>query len=318
MPAPRLAAPFHSRRCRHEPSDRSRRSRVARQRHSVGEQERGPAGAVRDPAHRPADRAAPRARHHRRAQAARRSSASSAPTSTSISPRGTLRLRHGDTLDAAACACPPACARRSCWCRRCCTASAAPGSRTRSTAARSARARSIRTSTSSSPSAPRSRSSAARRRSGAARRFVASDHWLDYASVTTSENFILCAALARGRSPLVNAACEPHVQEFCAFLGLMGAHIAGAGTLAPAGRRQRRARRRRIHLRRRLPRGRDLPRPRRDQRRRRRRAQRRVGAVPAARPHLRQVRRRARAPRRLQLGACQRRAQGQAAAHAIG
>jgi UDP-N-acetylglucosamine 1-carboxyvinyltransferase len=64
----------------------------------------------------------------------------------------------------------------------------------------------------------------------AARRFVASDHWLDYASVTTSENFILCAALARGRSCLVNAACEPHVQEFCAFLGLMGAHIAGAGS----------------------------------------------------------------------------------------
>jgi UDP-N-acetylglucosamine 1-carboxyvinyltransferase len=64
----------------------------------------------------------------------------------------------------------------------------------------------------------------------ATRRFVASDHWLDYASVTTSENFILCAALARGRSCLVNAACEPHVQEFCTFLGLMGARIAGAGS----------------------------------------------------------------------------------------
>ena len=64
----------------------------------------------------------------------------------------------------------------------------------------------------------------------APRRFVASDHWLDYASVTTSENFVLCAALARGRSSLVNAACEPHVQEFCAFLSLMGARIAGAGS----------------------------------------------------------------------------------------
>ncbi|HEV7578585.1 MAG TPA: UDP-N-acetylglucosamine 1-carboxyvinyltransferase [Caldimonas sp.] len=64
----------------------------------------------------------------------------------------------------------------------------------------------------------------------APRRFAASDHWLDYASVTTTENFVLCAALARGRSQLVNAACEPHVQEFCAFLGLMGARIAGSGS----------------------------------------------------------------------------------------
>jgi UDP-N-acetylglucosamine 1-carboxyvinyltransferase len=64
----------------------------------------------------------------------------------------------------------------------------------------------------------------------APRRFAASDHWLDYASVTTTENFVLCAAVARGRSQLVNAACEPHVQELCAFLALMGARIAGAGS----------------------------------------------------------------------------------------
>ena len=64
----------------------------------------------------------------------------------------------------------------------------------------------------------------------AARRLVASRHWLDYASVTTTENFVLCAALAPGRSTLVNAACEPHVQEFCAFLAQMGARIAGAGS----------------------------------------------------------------------------------------
>ena len=64
----------------------------------------------------------------------------------------------------------------------------------------------------------------------APRRFAASEHWLDYASVTTTENFVLCAVVARGRSQLTNAACEPHVQEFCAFLGLMGAHIVGAGS----------------------------------------------------------------------------------------
>ena len=55
-------------------------------------------------------------------------------------------------------------------------------------------------------------------------------HWLDYASVTTTENFVLCAVLARGRSTLVNAACEPHVQEFCRFLISLGARIDGVGT----------------------------------------------------------------------------------------
>ena len=64
----------------------------------------------------------------------------------------------------------------------------------------------------------------------APRRFAASDHWPDYASVTTTENFVLCAVTARGHSRLVNAACEPHVQEFCTFLGLMGARIAGGGS----------------------------------------------------------------------------------------
>jgi UDP-N-acetylglucosamine 1-carboxyvinyltransferase len=64
----------------------------------------------------------------------------------------------------------------------------------------------------------------------APRRFAAVDHWLDYVSVTTTENFVLCAVVANGRSRLVNAACEPHVQEFCAFLRLMGARIEGIGS----------------------------------------------------------------------------------------
>ena len=56
------------------------------------------------------------------------------------------------------------------------------------------------------------------------------DHWLDYASVTTTENFVLCAALASGTSTLTNAAAEPHVQEFCRFLNGLGARIDGIGT----------------------------------------------------------------------------------------
>jgi UDP-N-acetylglucosamine 1-carboxyvinyltransferase len=58
----------------------------------------------------------------------------------------------------------------------------------------------------------------------------ATTHWLDYASVTTTENFVLCAVLAQGRSTLTNAACEPHVQEFCRFLTMLGARIDGIGT----------------------------------------------------------------------------------------
>jgi UDP-N-acetylglucosamine 1-carboxyvinyltransferase len=56
------------------------------------------------------------------------------------------------------------------------------------------------------------------------------DHWLDYASVTTTENFVLCAVAAPGQSTLTNAACEPHVQEFCRFMVQMGARIEGIGT----------------------------------------------------------------------------------------
>ncbi|MFI4976002.1 MAG: UDP-N-acetylglucosamine 1-carboxyvinyltransferase [Caulobacterales bacterium] len=62
------------------------------------------------------------------------------------------------------------------------------------------------------------------------RPFAAASHWLDYASVTTTENFVLCAATAEGTSTLTNAASEPHVQEFCRFLISMGAKIEGVGT----------------------------------------------------------------------------------------
>ena len=64
----------------------------------------------------------------------------------------------------------------------------------------------------------------------AARPCKGTDHWLEYASVTTTENFVMSAVLARGRSRLVNAACEPHVQEFCRFLSRLGARIAGCGS----------------------------------------------------------------------------------------
>jgi len=61
-------------------------------------------------------------------------------------------------------------------------------------------------------------------------RLRANRHWLDYASVTTTENFVLCATLAAGESVLTNAASEPHVQALCDFLVMLGARIEGRGT----------------------------------------------------------------------------------------
>ncbi len=53
---------------------------------------------------------------------------------------------------------------------------------------------------------------------------------LDEASVTATENLVMAAVLAPGRTTLFNAACEPHVQDLCRMLNAMGAHIAGIGT----------------------------------------------------------------------------------------
>jgi UDP-N-acetylglucosamine 1-carboxyvinyltransferase len=60
--------------------------------------------------------------------------------------------------------------------------------------------------------------------------FRGARHWLDYMSVTVTENFAMAAALAKGSSTLINAASEPHVQDLCAALVAMGAKIKGLGT----------------------------------------------------------------------------------------
>jgi UDP-N-acetylglucosamine 1-carboxyvinyltransferase len=53
---------------------------------------------------------------------------------------------------------------------------------------------------------------------------------LDEASVTATENTIMAAVSAPGETVLYNAACEPHVQDLCRFLGRLGAKIDGIGT----------------------------------------------------------------------------------------
>ncbi|MGH3022170.1 MAG: UDP-N-acetylglucosamine 1-carboxyvinyltransferase [Gaiellaceae bacterium] len=54
--------------------------------------------------------------------------------------------------------------------------------------------------------------------------------FLDEASVTGTENAVMAAVLARGETTIVNAACEPHVQDLCHFLVSLGAQIRGIGS----------------------------------------------------------------------------------------
>ncbi|HOO98440.1 MAG TPA: UDP-N-acetylglucosamine 1-carboxyvinyltransferase [Bacteroidales bacterium] len=53
---------------------------------------------------------------------------------------------------------------------------------------------------------------------------------LDEASVTGTANIIMAAVLARGRTTIYNAACEPYIQQLCKMLTSMGAKIEGIGS----------------------------------------------------------------------------------------
>ena len=59
---------------------------------------------------------------------------------------------------------------------------------------------------------------------------VGNEILLDEASVTATENAIMAAVLAKGTTVLRNAASEPHVQELCQFLNLLGAKISNIGS----------------------------------------------------------------------------------------
>lgn len=56
------------------------------------------------------------------------------------------------------------------------------------------------------------------------------DMFLDEPSVTGTENAVMAAVRARGRTRIRNAAAEPHVQDLCHLLNAMGARITGIGT----------------------------------------------------------------------------------------
>jgi UDP-N-acetylglucosamine 1-carboxyvinyltransferase len=59
---------------------------------------------------------------------------------------------------------------------------------------------------------------------------VGTQVFLDEASVTGTENAVMAASLAAGETTIVNAACEPHVQDLCRFLVALGARIDGIGS----------------------------------------------------------------------------------------
>lgn len=53
---------------------------------------------------------------------------------------------------------------------------------------------------------------------------------LDEASVTGTANIIMAAVLAKGKTVIYNAACEPYIQQLCKMLVRMGASIEGIGS----------------------------------------------------------------------------------------
>ena len=63
-----------------------------------------------------------------------------------------------------------------------------------------------------------------------ARRLRGASIVFDMVTVTGTENLMMAAALARGRTTLENAAREPEVEELGRVLNKMGARISGAGT----------------------------------------------------------------------------------------
>ena len=62
------------------------------------------------------------------------------------------------------------------------------------------------------------------------RSFSPAEIFLDEASVTATEHIMTTAAAMPGRTVIMNAACEPHVEQLADMLNSMGARIAGAGT----------------------------------------------------------------------------------------
>ena len=53
---------------------------------------------------------------------------------------------------------------------------------------------------------------------------------MEEASVTGTANIVMAAVLAKGKTRIYNAACEPYLQQLCKMLNRMGANITGIGS----------------------------------------------------------------------------------------
>jgi UDP-N-acetylglucosamine 1-carboxyvinyltransferase len=53
---------------------------------------------------------------------------------------------------------------------------------------------------------------------------------LDQASVTGTANIVMAGVLAKGKTTIYNAACEPYLQQLCKMMVRMGANIQGIGS----------------------------------------------------------------------------------------
>ncbi len=53
---------------------------------------------------------------------------------------------------------------------------------------------------------------------------------LDEASVTGTANIVMAAVLAKGKTTIYNAACEPYLQQLCKMMNAMGAKVSGIGS----------------------------------------------------------------------------------------
>ncbi len=61
-------------------------------------------------------------------------------------------------------------------------------------------------------------------------RLIGAEIAFEKVTVTGTENVMMAAALAKGKSVIKNAACEPEIEDLAELLNKMGARIKGAGT----------------------------------------------------------------------------------------
>jgi UDP-N-acetylglucosamine 1-carboxyvinyltransferase len=63
-----------------------------------------------------------------------------------------------------------------------------------------------------------------------AKQLIGVDMHLEEASVTGTANIVMTAVMAKGKTSIYNAACEPYLQQLCKMLNSMGAKITGVGS----------------------------------------------------------------------------------------